>query len=64
MKPYYPTKELEEENDRLVAMILSSEQDWSIDQFIEVYASKNYKEYLKNREKRRRRLLAQGIIEC
>ena len=63
MKPYYPTKELEEENDRLCAMILDSKEDLSISAFIEKYASKEFKEYIYKRRKRRKRLRARGIIE-
>ena len=62
MKPYYPTKELEEENDRLCELIINSNENLSIDEFIDKYASDDYKKYLVKRRKRYERLLAKGIM--
>ena len=61
MKPYIP-KEFQEEENRLMQLILSSEEELDIEEFIEKYASKEYKQYLKDDEEETVKLWAQGII--
>jgi hypothetical protein len=62
MKPYFPTKELEEENDRLVIKFLEMEENIDNDVFIEKYASNEFKQYLKDEKKRIRRMRNKGIL--
>lgn len=63
MKQNYPNKKIEEENNRLISMMLESEEDLSVEAFIDKYASESFKDYLKRREKRSKELYAAGIIE-
>ncbi len=61
MKAYVAPKFQEEEN-RLTQIILNSEEELTIEEFIEKYGSEEYKEYLREREKETEELWAQGII--
>ena len=63
MKVTYPSKSIEEENERLGAIICNSDDGISVDEIIEKYASDEYKKYIKEREKERQRLWdEEGII--
>jgi len=62
MKPYFPTKELEEENERLVEQYLATDEDIDVDDFIEQHASPAFKKYLKDKKKEEDELFKKGII--
>lgn len=62
MKPYFPTEELREENDRLIELFLSIQEDVDVDEFIEENASDEYRHFIQEEEKRKEDLFKKGII--
>lgn len=57
MKPVFPTKEIEEENNKLIQMILNEESDTiDFDTFIEKNASSEFKQYMAEESERKRKL--------
>ena len=62
MKAVFPNKELENENDVLVEKYLSSQEEISLQDFVDKHASEKYKKYLAAATERKRRLYAKGIV--
>lgn len=62
MRPIFPTKELEEENERLLELFLSTKENVDVDEFLEQNASEAYKKYVKDDEAKREKLFEQGIL--
>lgn len=62
MGPIFPTKELQEENDRLMTLFLDTKENIDVDEFIEKNASNEYKKYLKDEDERQEALFEQGIV--
>lgn len=61
MKPYI-TPEFQEEENRLMQLMLNLEEELTLEEFIEKYASQEYKQYLKKDKEETARLWEQGII--
>lgn len=61
MKPYIP-QEYQEEEKRLQELMLSMDEDFTIEEFIEQYASTEYKTYLRQTKEETDKLWEQGII--
>ena len=60
----YPNEKIEEENSRLMELFLDSDDDLSLEEFIERNASAEFKRYLKESEERKKRLWEEeGEIE-
>lgn len=63
MRVTYPSKSIEEENKRLGLIICNADDGISIEEIIEKYASDEYKEYIKQKDKEKQRLWdEEGII--
>ena len=54
--------EFQEEENKLAQMYIESEEDLTVAEFTEKYASEDYKKYFKEYQKERERLFAEGII--
>lgn len=54
-------KRIEEERKRMYYLIENSDEELSMDQFLEKYASEEYKEYIKKMKKDKQELREQGI---
>ena len=62
MQAYIPSS-LKEENDNLIDMAMNLTDDISDKEFLEKYASEEFKEFIQRSEKRRKRLWQQGVVE-
>lgn len=62
MESGFPTKELKEEDDRLMRGIFSRPAGMSADEYIEKNASESYKKYIRDYRERKERLYKKGII--
>lgn len=51
------------EESRLAEMMMNSDEEITIEEFIQKYASEDYKKFLKDRDQRKEELWKQGIIE-
>lgn len=63
MKPYFPTKELERENDKLIAIAMNLTDDISDKEFLDKYASEEFKDFIRRSEKRMEMLRDRGVVE-
>lgn len=64
MRRSFPSKEIEEEDRRLGELICNSDEELTIEEMIEKYASAHYKAYLIESEKREKMLWEKyGVIE-
>lgn len=61
MSPYM-TKTLKGEEEKLINIMLISDEELTMEGYVEKYASNEYKTYLKAERKRQEELLKQGII--
>ena len=61
MSPYM-TEELKKEEKKIIDIMLNSDEELTMDEFVEKYASDKYKDYLRAERKRQDELLKQGII--
>jgi len=51
------------EESRLTEMMMNLDEEITIEEFIQKYASEDYKKFLKDRNQRKEELWKQGIIE-
>ena len=50
------------EEEKITQMYIETEEDLTVEEFVNKYASEGYKKYFKEYEEERDRLLAEGII--
>lgn len=56
MKPVFPNKEIEDEDRRIFQMLVASGEDITIEEAIDRYGSPEYKSYIAEYEKEKKRL--------
>ena len=61
MKAFFPSKEIERENEKIMRIWVNSENE-SMDEIIERYASPEYKRYIVNERNRKAEMYAQGMM--
>lgn len=63
MKPVFPTEALENENEKLMQMILDHDGDEiDIDDFIDKNASPEFKKFMSEEAERKRKMRQEGIM--